>query len=217
MFADADIEAAADGISIAGYFNAGQDCTAGTRVIVSRQRSHDTVRRERWSTKARTHPAAGRPRRRGRRLRSAGRRGPASTEVLLDHRGLPEHATVVTGGRQFGDHGFFFEPTVITGLQQDDQAIQEEIFGPVITVQSFTDEADALAKANGVPYGLSSSVWTRDHSTALRMSRDLDFGCVWINTHIPLAAEMPHGGFGSRGTARICRATAWRTTPGSSM
>ena len=112
---------------------------------------------------------------------------------------LPDHATVATGGKQFGTEGFFFEPTVITGLQQDDQAIQEEIFGPVITVQPFQDEADALAKANGVPYGLSSSVWTKDHATALRMSRDLDFGCVWINTHIPLAAEMPHGGFGQSG------------------
>ena len=113
---------------------------------------------------------------------------------------LPEHA--VDRHRRQADRlprASIFEPTVITGLQQDDQAIQEEIFGPVITVQTFTDEADALAKANGVPYGLSSSVWTRDHGTALRLSRDLDFGCVWINTHIPLAAEMPHGGFGQSG------------------
>ena len=88
---------------------------------------------------------------------------------------------------------------MIRGAGRKIGAGQEEIFGQVITIQSFTDEADALAKANGVPYGLSSSVWTKDHATALRMSRDLDFGCVWVNTHIPLAAEMPHGGFGRSG------------------
>jgi betaine-aldehyde dehydrogenase len=195
VFADADIEAAADGISIAGYFNAGQDCTAATRVIVS-DKIHDQFVEALVAKAKDTRP--------GDRDDEDAAYGPLNNaghfaKVCAIIAALPEHATVVTGGRQFGEHGFFFEPTVITGLQQDDQAIQEEIFGPVITVQSFTDEADALAKANGVPYGLSSSVWTRDHSTALRMSRDLDFGCVWINTHIPLAAEMPHGGFGQSG------------------
>jgi betaine-aldehyde dehydrogenase len=195
VFADADIEAAADGIAIAGYFNAGQDCTAATRVIVAEPIHDEFVAALVAKAKA-TRPgdrddadAAYGP------LNNAGHFAKVCSVIAE----LPEHATIVTGGKQFGNEGFFFEPTVITGLHQDDQAIQEEIFGPVITVQPFTDEADALAKANGVPYGLSSSVWTRDHATALRMSRDLDFGCVWINTHIPLAAEMPHGGFGWSG------------------
>ena len=195
VFADADIEAAADGIATAGFFNAGQDCTAATRVIVA-EPIHDRFVAALVEKAKATRPgdrddedAAYGP------LNNANHFGKVCSMIAA----LPDHATVETGGQQFGDQGFFFEPTVVTGLEQDDQAIQEEIFGPVITVQRFTDEADALAKANGVPYGLSSSVWTRDHGTALRMSRDLDFGCVWINTHIPLAAEMPHGGFGRSG------------------
>jgi betaine-aldehyde dehydrogenase len=195
VFADADIEAAADGIAIAGYFNAGQDCTAATRVLVA-EGIHDQF--------VETLVAKAKATRPGDRDDADAAYGPLNNaghfaKVCSVIAELPDHANVVIGGKQFGTEGFFFEPTVITGLHQDDQAIQQEIFGPVITVQPFTDEADALAKANGVPYGLSSSVWTRDHATALRMSRDLDFGCVWINTHIPLAAEMPHGGFGWSG------------------
>jgi betaine-aldehyde dehydrogenase len=195
VFADADIEAAADGIATAGFFNAGQDCTAATRVIVA-EPIHDEFVAALVEKARATRPgdrddedAAYGP------LNNANHFAKVSAVVAE----LPEHARVETGGKQFGSEGFFFEPTVVTGLHQDDQAIQEEIFGPVITVQSFSDEADALAKANGVPYGLSSSVWTKDHATALRMSRDLDFGCVWVNTHIPLVAEMPHGGFGQSG------------------
>ena len=195
VFADADIAAAADGIATAGFFNAGQDCTAACRVLVAEPVHDEFVAALVEKAKA-TRP--------GDRDDDDAAYGPLNNanhfaKVCSMIAKLPDHATVQTGGQQHGSEGFFFEPTVVTGLHQDDQVIQEEIFGPVITVQSFTDEADALAKANGVPFGLSSSVWTKDHATALRMSRDLDFGCVWVNTHIPLAAEMPHGGFGRSG------------------
>jgi len=112
---------------------------------------------------------------------------------FLDRR--PAHARLAAGGARLGDAGYFLEPTVVGDLRQDDEMIQSEIFGPVITVQQFADESEALRFANGVEYALASSVWTTDHGRAMRFARDLDFGCVWINTHIPLVAEMPHGGF----------------------
>jgi len=108
---------------------------------------------------------------------------------------LPAHARIETGGHRQGERGYFFEPTIVSGMRQDDEAVQDEVFGPLLTVQSFETDDEALAMANGVRYALAASVWTRDHGRALRFTRDLDFGCVWVNTHIPFVSDMPHGGF----------------------
>jgi betaine-aldehyde dehydrogenase len=191
VFDDADIEAAAEGIGGAGYFNAGQDCTAATRVLV-----HASVHDEfvaALTAWARANAATGAP-------DSGSYFGPVNNANQLERvtgiiESLPSNAHVELGGARQGTKGYFYPATIVTGLKQTDDAIQNEIFGPVITVQSFTDEKQALEWANGVQYGLSSSVWTKDHSRAMRFAKHLDFGCVWINTHIPLVAEMPHGGF----------------------
>lgn len=199
VFPDVDPASTAEGIVGAAFYNAGQDCTAGSRVLVHASIHDDFVAELAKAAAAQTPGTDFGP------LNSAAQF--SRVQGLIER--LPPHARVETGGTAFGDRGFYFSPTVISGLRQDDEIVQEEIFGPVVTVQSFSDEDEGVALANGVPYGLASSVWTRDLATAARVSADLDFGCVWVNTHGPLVAEMPHGGFGHSGHGKDLSAYAF--------
>ena len=192
VFNDVDLPSTVEGIKVGGLFNAGQDCTAATRVLCQSGIYDEFVAelaRAAAGTRTGYDPSD-----------EDVFYGPINNANQLRHiSGLvertPDHARVVTGGKQIGDHGYFYEPTVIADVQQRDELITTEIFGPVITVQKFSDEDEAVRLSNDSEFALASSVWTSNAGTAARMSARLDFGCVWVNCHIPLVGEMPHGGY----------------------
>jgi len=195
VFDDADVAATAAAVAVGAFYNAGQDCTAASRVLVEAS-VHDAL------VEALVAEAAAA--RSGDPFTDGVVFGPLISDRQLERvQGLlarrPARATVVCGGRRLERPGFFHEATVVIGLAQEDELVQEEIFGPVVTVQRFGSEAEAVAMANGVEQGLTASVWTTDHARAHRLCRDLDFGSVSVNVHAPMAAEVPHGGFGRSG------------------
>ncbi|MGW4214040.1 aminobutyraldehyde dehydrogenase [Lentzea sp. NPDC004789] len=187
VFDDVDVASAAEGVVGAACYNAGQDCTAATRVLV-----HVGVHDEFVAAlvKAASAQVPGTD------------FGPLNSQAQLDRvLGMLSRSagTVHCGGKRHGSTGFFLEPTVVSGLAQDDELVQEEAFAPVITVQSFANDDEAVSLANGVPQGLASSIWTRDTGRVAALTARLDFGIVWVNTHGLVASEMPHGGFGASG------------------
>jgi acyl-CoA reductase-like NAD-dependent aldehyde dehydrogenase len=195
VFDDADPAQVAEAIKIAGYWNSGQDCTAASRVMAG-PKIYDRLLEELVPAVESMHvgdPAEGDDVEMGPVISKA------QQDRILGFLDRASGANVLTGGGSNGDRGFFVKPTVVTDVKQTDEIVQREVFGPVVTVQRFDDDEQAIAWANDVPYGLAASVFTRDISRALNAARKLEFGTVWINDHIPLVSEMPHGGFKQSG------------------